>query len=116
MRVGSAYRTVRACRSVGAPESTAAATLSPGSLPSMTLFGMGENVLRHIISVLAPSMLPNAAISRCPVVRHDIVIRVMAWLALRSTLLPHQRLCSFLSSTWPASRRIVRRSRPWGFR
>jgi hypothetical protein len=43
---GMPYRTVRACRSVGAPERTAAATLSPGSLPSMTRLGMGEKLLR----------------------------------------------------------------------
>jgi hypothetical protein len=40
-----AYRTVRAWRSTGAPERTAAATLSPGSLPSMTRLGMGEKLL-----------------------------------------------------------------------
>jgi hypothetical protein len=42
------YLTVRACRSVGAPERTAAATESPGSLPFMTLFGTGEKVLLFI--------------------------------------------------------------------
>lgn len=40
------YRTVRAWRSIGAPDSTAAATDTPGSLPSMTRLGMGEKVLR----------------------------------------------------------------------
>jgi hypothetical protein len=39
------YRTVRACKSIGAPDSTAAATESPGSLPSITRFGMGEKLL-----------------------------------------------------------------------
>ena len=33
---------------MGAPDRTAAATVSPGSLPSITLFGIVENVLwRH---------------------------------------------------------------------
>ena len=41
----ASYRTVRACRSVGAPERTAAATVAPGSLPSMTRLGTGENCL-----------------------------------------------------------------------
>lgn len=40
------YLTVRACRSVGAPDRTAAATTSPGSLPSITRFGTGEKELR----------------------------------------------------------------------
>ena len=39
------YLATRACNSTGAPESTAAGTTSPGSLPSITRFGMGENVL-----------------------------------------------------------------------
>lgn len=39
------YRTVRACSSIGAPESTAAATTSPSSLPFITRFGMGVNSL-----------------------------------------------------------------------
>jgi hypothetical protein len=39
------YLTCRACRSTGAPESTAAATTSPGSLPSITRLGTGEKVL-----------------------------------------------------------------------
>lgn len=40
------YLTVRACKSVGAPDRTAAATDSPGSLPSMTRLGTGEKVLK----------------------------------------------------------------------
>ena len=39
------YETVRACRSTGAPESTAAGVTSPGSLPSITRLGIGENAL-----------------------------------------------------------------------
>lgn len=39
------YRTVRACKSTGAPESTAAGKTSPGSLPSIILFGIGEKLL-----------------------------------------------------------------------
>lgn len=39
------YRTVRAWRSVGAPEMTAAAVVSPGSLPFMTRMGTGEKEL-----------------------------------------------------------------------
>jgi hypothetical protein len=39
------YLTVRACNSVGAPDTTAAGSVSPGSLPSMTCVGTGENVL-----------------------------------------------------------------------
>ena len=39
-----AYRTVRACKSTGAPETTAAGVVSPGSLPSRTRLGTGENV------------------------------------------------------------------------
>ena len=42
-----AYRTVRACSSTGAPERTAAGVLSPGSLPSMTLIGIGEKFLSN---------------------------------------------------------------------
>ena len=40
-----AYRTVRACKSIGAPDKTAAGVISPGSLPSMTRFGIGEKFL-----------------------------------------------------------------------
>lgn len=40
-----AYRTVRAWRSTGVPETTAAGRVSPGSLPSMTLIGTGEKEL-----------------------------------------------------------------------
>jgi hypothetical protein len=43
---GLSYRTWRAWRSTGAPDRTAAATLSPGSLPSMTRLGMGEKLLQ----------------------------------------------------------------------
>jgi hypothetical protein len=42
---GESYRTVRACSSTGAPESTAAGVDSPGSLPSITLVGIGEKAL-----------------------------------------------------------------------
>jgi hypothetical protein len=45
------YLTVRACKSVGAPERTAAATESPGSLPSITRFGTGEKLLVEIFSI-----------------------------------------------------------------
>jgi hypothetical protein len=41
------YRTVRAWSSIGAPERTAAGRTSVSSLPFMTLFGTGENVLRR---------------------------------------------------------------------
>src|SRR3954464_2526942 len=41
-----AYRTVRASSSIGAPEMTAAGRTSVSSLPFMTLFGIGEKVLR----------------------------------------------------------------------
>lgn len=44
IREGDVYLTTRACRSTGAPESTAAGKMSPGSLPFMTRFGTGENV------------------------------------------------------------------------
>lgn len=37
------YRAVRAWSSTGAPDSTAAGRTSPGSLPSITRFGIGEN-------------------------------------------------------------------------
>lgn len=46
---GGRYRTVRAWRSMGAPERTAAATDSPGSLPSITRLGIGENVLECML-------------------------------------------------------------------
>ena len=47
-----AHLTVRAWRSTGAPESTAAATESPGSLPSITRFGMGEKFLNsHVLAL-----------------------------------------------------------------
>jgi hypothetical protein len=41
------YLTVRAWRSVGAPDKTAAATMPVGSLPSITRLGTGEKVLRE---------------------------------------------------------------------
>ena len=37
----SNYLTCLACRSTGAPLKTAAAKVSPGSLPSITLLGIG---------------------------------------------------------------------------
>ena len=46
------YRTVLACNSTGAPESTAAATTSPGSLPSITRFGIGEKHLHTLAFIL----------------------------------------------------------------
>lgn len=47
------YLAVRACSSTGAPDKTAAAMTSPGSLPSITRFGIGENVLEiDIVSVM----------------------------------------------------------------
>ncbi len=58
------YRTVLACSSTGAPESTAAATLSPGSLPSITRFGMGENVLCSTVSILLIALLVHI-LTRC---------------------------------------------------
>ena len=42
---GYIYLTIRPWRSIGAPETTAAATDSPGSLPSSTRRGTGEKVL-----------------------------------------------------------------------
>lgn len=56
------YRTVLACSSTGAPESTAAATLSPGSLPSITRFGTGENGLQ----IRQPISLPDRVGTFCP--------------------------------------------------
>ena len=47
------YLTVRVCRSIGAPERTAAARVSPGSLPSMTRFGTGEKFLAIAIRLVA---------------------------------------------------------------
>ena len=38
---------MRACSSTGAPETTAAAVVSLGSLPSMTLIGTGVKFLSH---------------------------------------------------------------------
>lgn len=49
------YRTVLACSSMGAPETTAAAVLSPGSLPSITLSGTGEKLL-SILSAMPPRL------------------------------------------------------------
>lgn len=47
---GEFYRTVRACRSTGAPDKTAAAVISPDSLPSITRLGIGENALEKNFS------------------------------------------------------------------
>lgn len=76
----STYLTVRAWRSVGAPDSTAAARASPGSLPSMTRFGTGEKVLRLSLDMSCNTLAGNL---RGAIVNGDIVIRLM----------PH---CSFL--------------------
>ena len=46
-KASAAYLATRACNSTGAPESTAAGTTSPGSLPSITRLGIGENVLHE---------------------------------------------------------------------
>lgn len=48
-----AYRTVRAWRSVGAPERTAAGRVVPGSLPSITRLGTGEYCLRRRNTVVS---------------------------------------------------------------
>lgn len=45
MGSGGTHRTVRAWRSTGVPETTAAAMASPGSLPSTTRIGTGEKAL-----------------------------------------------------------------------
>lgn len=83
------YRTVRACSSTGAPESTAAGVSTPGSLPSMTRRGTGEKLLyppyQHtLVWWFAQSSL------RCSVVDSDIPIRLVSGLSLR---------CSFLSDS-----------------
>lgn len=71
-----AYRTVRACSSTGAPESTAAGVVSPGSLPSITLEGMGEKFLERSARVVRPIARPYL---RCSVVQRDIVIWVVSY-------------------------------------
>jgi hypothetical protein len=43
-----AHRTVLACKSMGAPETTAAARAPPGSLPSRTRIGVGEKFLQRL--------------------------------------------------------------------
>ena len=63
------YLTVRAWRSIGAPERTAAATDSPGSLPSITLLGIGENAL-HIVSICCLSS-SRGRLTKC----HDPRVR-----------------------------------------
>lgn len=51
MQASRAYLATRACSSTGAPDSTAAGTTSPGSLPSITRLGIGENALQKNISL-----------------------------------------------------------------
>ena len=79
------YRTVRACKSTGAPESTAAGRTSPSSLPSMTRFGIGENWLLYI-------SLPSKRISldsvRCSMVNRSMIVWLMIDQTFRRALLP----------------------------
>jgi hypothetical protein len=82
---GVPYRTVRAWRSTGAPDRTAAATLSPGSLPSMTRLGTGEKLLAPVLASFLCG--PPAVDVRCPVVDGDIVV----W------LMPHSLGSAFLA-------------------
>jgi hypothetical protein len=70
------YRTVRAWRSTGAPDRTAAATDSPGSLPSITRLGIGEKLLHTYQSLVVVFRLLEGSV-RGPVVDCDIVVRLM---------------------------------------
>lgn len=70
-------RTVRAWRSVGAPERTAAGTDSPGSLPSITRLGIGENELVPLISICVCKKGGIGWDSRGPIVDRYIVHRLM---------------------------------------
>jgi hypothetical protein len=54
------YRTVRACSSIGAPDSTAAGVVSPGSLPSITLVGTGEKFLMLISALCVVPMFSTS--------------------------------------------------------
>ena len=76
------YRTVRACKSTGAPDNTAAGVISPGSLPSMTRFGIRENCLYNTISIAmlwaCGSRLRSSVVNRSMVVwlmRHHCLTR-----------------------------------------
>ena len=73
-KILSTYLTWRACKSTGAPESTAAATISPGSLPSITLFGTGEKVLRLVSQLCQPHKFPDL---RGAVVHASVIIWFM---------------------------------------
>lgn len=77
----SAYRTVRACSSMGAPDTTAAAVLSPGSLPSMTRMGTGEKLLSHALAFQSRCAL-HARLLRCPVVCRNVPVGVVSGLRL----------------------------------
>jgi hypothetical protein len=69
------YRTVRAWRSTGAPDRTAAATLSPGSLPSMTRLGTGEKLLQAALATFLSEHV--AGDIRCPVINGYVVVGLM---------------------------------------
>jgi hypothetical protein len=75
------YRTVRAWRSTGAPERTAAATDSPGSEPSITRFGIGENALCLQSAPHMPRISDWDAL-RCPVVGCNLVVGIVSCCAL----------------------------------
>lgn len=82
-----AYRTVRAWRSVGAPEMTAAGVVSPGSLPSMTRMGTGEKALCRDMSMRRHGgVFPLQCASRSPVVDDSIVIGRVSGLGLSAGL------------------------------
>lgn len=49
------YRTVLACNSIGAPDSTAAGRIAWSSLPSITRFGTGVNVLENAFVSINPN-------------------------------------------------------------
>lgn len=80
---------------MGAPETTAAAVLSPGSLPSITRIGTGEKLL-PIVSAFRGRNSSKAPPLRCSVVRSNIPVRVVSWLCLRRSLFSdHARLAHF---------------------
>lgn len=63
---------------MGAPDKTAAGVISPGSLPSITRLGTGENCLEYIVNG-RPFEVKMPQSSRCAMVNCGLIVGLMLY-------------------------------------
>ena len=102
---GGTNRTVRAWRSTGAPDKTAAGRVSPGSLPSITRLGTIENVLGNKKSAV-PLHLALLQGVRCAVVGDCGVVGLVPQHSVGGFLLWDHGELAVLFHCWVRCRRV----------